>query len=141
MLSRSTTLLSSFTLSNVVSRADRLLLVRTWWRRSELYIALQVLYHRCSLQNVRAVAAGGAHTAAVTEGSVYSWGSNSAGQLGSRTFRDKAAPTEVKDLAGKGVAQVACGAEHSLFLLRCAALPQLRLQGSVARRCDNGLRM
>ena len=72
---------------------------------------------------------------------MYSWGSNSAGQLGSRTFRDKAAPTEVKDLAAKGVAQVACGAEHSLFLLRCAALLQLRLQGSVARRCDNGLQM
>lgn len=72
----------------------------------------------CRVQNVRAVAAGGAHTAAVTERTVYSWGSNSAGQLGSRTFRDKASPTEIKDLAGKGVLQVACGAEHSLFLCR-----------------------
>ena len=127
MLSCSTSLLSSFTLSNLISRADQLLLVRTWLQRSELYIALQVLYHRCSLQNVRAVAAGGAHTAAVTEGSVYSWGSNSAGQLGSRTFRDKAAPTEVKDLAGKGVAQVACGASTPSSSSGAPALPQLRL--------------
>ena len=72
------------------------------------------------MQSVRAIAAGGAHTAAVTESSVYSWGSNSAGQLGSRTFRDKAAPTEVKDLTAKGVVQVACGSEHSLFLCRRA---------------------
>ena len=77
------------------------------------------------MQDVRAIAAGGAHTAAVTESSVYSWGSNSAGQLGSRTFRDKAAPTEVKDLAAKGVAQVACGSEHSLFL--CRRAPPARL--------------
>ena len=67
-------------------------------------------WHNVCMQNVRAVAAGGAHTSAVTERSVYSWGSNSAGQLGSRTFRDKTSPTEVKDLAAKGVVQVACGA-------------------------------
>ena len=72
---------------------------------------------------------------------MYSWGSNSAGQLGSRTFRDKAAPTEVKDLAGKGVAHIACGAEHSLFLLRCAALPQLCLPRQRARRRVDGLEM
>ena len=88
------------------------------------------------------MAAGGAHTAAVTETSVYSWGSNSAGQLGSRTFRDKAAPTEVKDLAGKGVVQVACGAEHSLFLLRRAALLKLCLRvglpGGVRVACGHG---
>ena len=75
------------------------------------------------MQSVRAVAAGGAHTVAVTERSVYSWGSNSAGQLGSRTFRDKAAPTEVRDLSGRGVVSVACGSEHSLFLCRCADYP------------------
>ena len=70
------------------------------------------------LQGVRAIAAGGQHTVAVTDTSVYSWGSNSSGQLGTRTFRDKKIPTEVKDLAGEGVCQVACGAEHTLFLCR-----------------------
>ncbi len=68
---------------------------------------------------------------------MYSWGSNSAGQLGSRTFRDKASPTEVKDLAAKGVVQVACGSEHSLFLCRCANIPLCCLASAmlvIARR-------
>lgn len=69
-------------------------------------------------QGVRAIAAGGQHTIAVTDTTVYSWGSNSCGQLGTRTFRDKKTPTEIKDLAGLGVCQVACGAEHTLFLSR-----------------------
>ncbi|KAK9909040.1 hypothetical protein WJX75_006403 [Coccomyxa subellipsoidea] len=73
---------------------------------------------RVPLQGVRAVAAGGQHTVAVTETSVYSWGCNSAGQLGTRTFRDKAAPTLVRDLESAGVTQVACGRQHTLFLCR-----------------------
>ena len=67
-------------------------------------------------QAVRSIAAGGQHTVAVTDTSVHTWGSNSCGQLGTRTFRDKGSPTEVKDLTGKGVCQVACGLEHTLFL-------------------------
>lgn len=78
---------------------------------------------------MRAVAAGGQHTVAVTETSVYSWGSNSSGQLGTRTFRDKATPTQVLDLEGKGVVQLACGTEHTLFLCRsdpyASSLPDL----------------
>lgn len=66
------------------------------------------------------MAAGGQHTVAVTETSVYSWGANSAGQLGTRTFRDKAAPTPVRDLENAGVCQVACGRQHTLFLCRSA---------------------
>ena len=78
-------------------------------------------------QGVRAVAAGGQHTVAVTETSVYSWGANSAGQLGTRTFRDKAAPTPVRDLENAGVCQVACGREHTLFLCRSAPVMPLPL--------------
>lgn len=74
------------------------------------------------VQAVRSIAAGGQHTVAATDSSVFAWGSNSCGQLGTRTFRDKAAPTEVKDLSGKGVVQVACGHEHTLFLCGYAAL-------------------
>lgn len=55
---------------------------------------------------------------AVTDAAVYSWGSNACGQLGTRTFRDKGMPTEVTDLAGKNVTQVACGDAHTLFLCR-----------------------
>lgn len=68
------------------------------------------------LQAVRSIAAGGQHTVAVTDSNVFAWGSNSCGQLGTRTFRDKAVPTEVRDLASKGVVQVACGLEHTLVL-------------------------
>ena len=57
---------------------------------------------------------------AVTDTAVYSWGSNKCGQLGTRTFQDKNKPTEITDLAGKHVTQVACGAAHTVFLCRCA---------------------
>ena len=107
-------------LQSALLRCMRVGTVRTVYMSVYVVDALPgVLTRWACVQNVRAVAAGGAHTAAVTECSVYSWGSNSAGQLGSRTFRDKASPTEVKDLTAKGVVQVACGSEHSLFLCRC----------------------
>ncbi|KAK9819719.1 hypothetical protein WJX72_001643 [[Myrmecia] bisecta] len=73
---------------------------------------------RVPLLAVRWVAAGSQHTVAVTDTSVWAWGSNSCGQLGTRTFRDKHSPTEVKDLEGKGVTSVACGTEHTLFLCK-----------------------
>lgn len=57
---------------------------------------------------------------AVTDTLVCAWGSNSCGQLGTRTFMDKAAPTEIKELEGVGVDSVACGAQHTLFLCRYA---------------------
>lgn len=68
------------------------------------------------LQGVRFVAAGSLHTVALTDEEVYSWGDNSAGQLGNRTFRGTSLPSEVVDLAGRGVVQVACGARHTLFV-------------------------
>ncbi|KAL4443784.1 hypothetical protein ABPG75_011521 [Micractinium tetrahymenae] len=73
---------------------------------------------RVALQGVRFVAAGSFHTVALTDEEVYSWGDNSAGQLGNRTFRSVALPSEVVDLAGRGVCQVACGAAHTLFVCR-----------------------
>lgn len=76
----------------------------------------------CVLQHVRCVAAGGHHTVAVTDTAVCAWGSNSCGQLGTRTFKDKASPTDIKELEGTGVDNVACGAQHTLFLCRYAVL-------------------
>lgn len=70
----------------------------------------------CCLQHVRCVAAGGQHTVAVTDSTVCAWGSNSCGQLGTRTFKDKTSPTEIKELENAGVASLACGAQHTLFL-------------------------
>ncbi|GAB4814343.1 hypothetical protein N2152v2_001389 [Parachlorella kessleri] len=70
---------------------------------------------RVALQGVRFVAAGWHHTVVVTDDEVYAWGSNSHGQLGTRSFRSSRLPSPVIDLTGKGVCQVACGAEHTLF--------------------------
>lgn len=67
---------------------------------------------------MRFVAAGSYHTVALTDEEVYSWGDNSCGQLGNRTFRSVSLPSEVIDLAGRGVCQVACGAAHTLFVCR-----------------------
>lgn len=73
---------------------------------------------RVPLQGVRAMAAGGTHTVAITDEEVYSWGDNSYGQLGIRTFKDVHHPVEIEDLAGAGVISVACGMRHSIFICR-----------------------
>ena len=61
------------------------------------------------LQAVRAVAAGGHHTVAVLDSAVYAWGSNRCGQLGTRTFRDRDTPAEVRrPCAGSASSSRAC---------------------------------
>lgn len=42
------------------------------------------------------MAAGGLHMVAVLDSAVYAWGSNRCGQLGTRTFRDRDTPAEVR---------------------------------------------
>lgn len=70
------------------------------------------------MQGVRFIASGGNHTVAVTDEEVYTWGLNSHGQLGTGTFSSCGLPAEVPDLKGRGVCQVACGAEHTMFLCK-----------------------
>ena len=70
------------------------------------------------VQGVRSTAAGCWHTVALTDEEVYSWGSNTGGQLGNRTFRSSRLASEVVDLTGRGVIQVAAGSEHTLFVCR-----------------------
>lgn len=70
------------------------------------------------MQGVRFLASGWNHIIAVTDDHVFAWGSNSHGQLGTRTLRSCQLPTEVMDLHKMGVCQVACGAAHSLFCCR-----------------------
>lgn len=58
------------------------------------------------LDDVIAVSAGSAHTAAIkTDGSLWTWGSNAYGQLGNGTTEDSAVPVKVMD----GVAAVCAG--------------------------------
>lgn len=65
------------------------------------------------------VSCGNQHSMAVNEfGQLFSWGSNSVGQLG---FKNESAsfypePKLVKALATKHVIQIACGQYHTLAL-------------------------
>ena len=65
---------------------------------------------------VVAIAAGGAHTCAVTRGGgVLCWGDNSIGQLGDGTKTDRMIPVPAVGL-GTGVAAIAAGAFHTCAL-------------------------
>lgn len=73
------------------------------------------------LKNVVAIAAGGAHSLAVTaEGTVWSWGANGSGQLGDGSTADSAAPVQVRGLSN--VTAVAAGDRHSLALTADGAM-------------------
>lgn len=51
------------------------------------------------------------------DGQVFSWGSNSQGQLGlGKNFSSQASPQKVKSLEGIPLAQVAAGGTHSFAL-------------------------
>ena len=66
---------------------------------------------------VTAVAAGGAHTCALTAtGAVFCWGDNSFGQLGNGSTALGLAPVAVVGLE-KGVQAIAAGSGHSCALL------------------------
>ncbi|XP_078532227.1 E3 ISG15--protein ligase HERC5-like isoform X2 [Lissotriton helveticus] len=63
------------------------------------------------------ITAGSAHSIALSlTGTVYSWGNNTAGQLGLGHMDTQYLPTLVEALWNKGVEFVACGAEHTAVL-------------------------
>ena len=73
------------------------------------------------LDDVTAVAAGGAHTAVIRkDGSVWAWGRNSYGQLGNAATTDSLAPVQVKAAGGEGyltdVTVVAAGFHYTLAM-------------------------
>ena len=79
------------------------------------------------------VACGAAHSLAITEwGQLYSWGSNSRGQLASDTKDDiNATPKLVKQLATKHVVQIASGRYHSLALTNSRWVLLLKITANV----------
>jgi alpha-tubulin suppressor-like RCC1 family protein len=70
-------------------------------------------------RRVKAIASGDAHCLCVThEGTVFTWGRGSCGQLGSGAQADALSPIEIGGLLrGRRVRQIACGGDHSLALL------------------------
>lgn len=71
-------------------------------------------------RTISAIAAGGAHSLALgSDGRMFAWGSNSAGQLGNRSTTTSSSPVEVFSggvLAGKTVITIAAGNSHNLAL-------------------------
>ncbi len=77
----------------------------------------QILESIPALENYKIVqiACGVAHSMAIDEwGQVYTWGSNSRGQLGNDTTSN--VPKPVKALATKHIIQIASGQYHCLVL-------------------------
>jgi alpha-tubulin suppressor-like RCC1 family protein len=73
------------------------------------------------LSEVAAIAAGAGYSLALrADGTVWSWGKNSKGQLGDGTTHTRLHPVQVRDASGRGaltgVTAVAAGAVHSMAL-------------------------
>lgn len=65
------------------------------------------------LTGVAAIAGGRNHALALrSDGTVWSWGNNTSGQLGDGTVTNRSTPAQVKGLSG--ITAIAAGAEHSV---------------------------
>src|SRR5690554_841380 len=68
-------------------------------------------------KEIIAVSAGGYHNLAVAgDGTVWAWGQNSNGQLGTGSYDDSSVPVEIATLSEEGIIAVAGGGQHSLAL-------------------------
>jgi len=69
-------------------------------------------------KNVRSIAAGDYHAAAVTsDGKLYTWGYGRSGQLGNGNTVDVSLPVLVRELQNLRVQSVACGCDHTVAVL------------------------
>ncbi len=71
-----------------------------------------------ALQNVVKISVGNSHTMALTkDGTVYSWGKNSCGELGINSINNSNYATQVKNTSGNGylenIIDISCGDESS----------------------------
>ncbi|GMF10820.1 unnamed protein product [Phytophthora lilii] len=73
--------------------------------------------------SVAAIACGGSHSGVVAaNGDVFTWGSDSLGQLGLGKTRSRCVPTRVRVLQDMGVTQLAFGEWHSMALCQNGTL-------------------
>ena len=75
-----------------------------------------VLVSNQSGSTATAISAGGGHTCAISDGSVFCWGANSHGQLGNDSTTNANAPVAVStssDLGSQSVTSIAAGGSHS----------------------------
>lgn len=75
--------------------------------------------HPCSDIPLTDISCGDAHNCAlVAGGNVYSWGDNSAGQLGisHNSYTEITKPRQISITTGHNIVQVACGANFSSAL-------------------------
>eukprot|EP00210_Caulerpa_lentillifera_P001329 g1279.t1 len=77
---------------------------------------------RVPLKGVRFIAAGGNHSIAICQDSVYSWGAGDHGQLGLGEFSSKNLPQKIIFPNHEEITQVACGKNHSLFLTQIGSI-------------------
>ncbi len=71
------------------------------------------------MENVTTVSCGTAHTAAIdANGALWTWGSNSRGQLGNKTHKDSSVPVKVME----NVVAVSCGNSHTAAIDKNGAL-------------------
>ena len=74
-------------------------------------------------QRVVAVSAGGEHSLALTaDGSVWSWGAGSHGQLGHGDTQGQWQPKKVETLAGQSNIAVSAGGDHNIALTADGAI-------------------
>ncbi|CAE8649581.1 unnamed protein product, partial [Polarella glacialis] len=75
------------------------------------------LVHELERTQIKYVAAGEAHTAAVDQlGGIYTWGQGSHGRCGHGVTNDSPEPTRVETLLGLAMSQVALGLLHSVAM-------------------------
>ncbi|XP_075005669.1 putative E3 ubiquitin-protein ligase HERC4 isoform X3 [Calonectris borealis] len=86
-------------------------------RSQTTFISQPQLVERLKGLSLAHIAAGGAHSAAVSlSGAVYSWGKNDFGQLGLGDTEDRDRPTYVGALEHWKTVFISCGADHTAVL-------------------------